>query len=158
MTYSLDIHSGDLAVGGLSGGLAVVTGGNKLIQDLKCAVLTRLGTLPMHPNYGSGLDGGVLPDGTLIETHIGNVITRQAMLDVEQELRRILTDHQRQQLTRLKAEQAFYSGQDTFDPGEILYAVDGVQVQQFGDTLVARISIRTASGRALSFAQPVGRV
>lgn len=157
MTYSLDISSGDLSMSG-PGGVAVVTSQHKLVQDLRCHMLESIGHDPMHPDFGSALDGGVLPDGTVIETNIGNIITKNALLNIETEIRRILTNYQRLQLSRIRSEQSIYSGRDYFDTGEILYAVDGVQATQFGSTVVVRVSIRTASGRSINFATPIGNV
>lgn len=154
MTWSLDISRGDLNLGG-PGGFAKVTGTQKLLQDLRAALLTPAGFDPNHPEFGSVLDGGVLPDGTVVETQIGSVITNQSLVDVEVEIRRVLADYQRKQLTRLTDEQSRYGGLHTFDSGEILMSIDSVSVRRTGDTLVAFVAVRTANNIRLSFAQAV---
>jgi hypothetical protein len=157
MSYSLDIQSGDFTLSG-PGGLSTVSGRDKLIQDLRCWMLEQIGNDPMHPELGSALDGGVLPDGTIIETTIGNIITKKAMLDLENEVRRVISQYQQQQLSKIRSEQMLYGGIYHLDPGEILLGIADVEVTQTGATLVARITIRTAENVLIPLALPVGTI
>jgi hypothetical protein len=157
MTYSLDIRSGDISLDG-PGGFAVVKGHDKLIQDLRCWLLEEIGNDPMHPELGSALDGGVLPDGTIIETTIGNIITKKAALDLENELRRVIGVYQTQQLAKIRSEQMTYGGIYHLDPGEILLGISDIQVVQSGATLVARVTLRTADSVLIPLALPVGTI
>lgn len=157
MSYSLDIRTGDLALDG-PGGMSVVNGHDKLIQDLKCWMLEQVGNDPMHPELGSALDGGILPDGTIIETTIGNIITKKAVLDLENEVRRVIGLYQQNQLSKIRSEQMLYGGIYHLDPSEILLGIANVQVIQTGATLVASITIRTADNVLIPLALPVGTV
>lgn len=154
MSWSLHIKEGDLSLGGPAG-YSVVSGQQKLVQDVKNWMLEERGTDPLHSDYGSTLDGGTLPDGSTVVSNIGQNITRNRLLDVESELRRVLFAYQQQQLERLRREHIQLRGKNTFAPGEILFAVDRVEVQQIGDTVLAQIIARTESGQAITFAQPV---
>lgn len=154
MSYSFHIKNGDLNLGG-PGGLATVTGSQKVVQDLKHWILEQRGTDPMHPEYGSTLDGEMLPDGNFQDSFIGTTIDAFQILNIEAELRRVLAAYQQQQLERLRFETQAYNGKHTFAPGEIVSSIDDVVVQQFGDILVAKISITVSNGQSFVFAQPV---
>ena len=154
MSWSLYIRNGDLTPAG-PGGLAIVTGSQKLIQDLKHWILEQRGSDPMHPDYGSTLDGGTLPDGTIIPTSIGEIVDRERLMAIESELRRILIAYQEQQQERLQREANLYGGKNTFAPGEILADVVSVSVDQIEDKVVAFVRLTTESGQSVEFAQPV---
>jgi len=154
MSWSFNVKNGDLDLSG-PGGFSVVTGGQKLIQDLKHWLLESRGTDPMHPEYGSTLDGGVTSDGSVVEAFIGANIYKERLLDVESEIRRVLFSYQDQQLARLRSEQERLGGKNTFAPNEILYSVDGVNVRQIDDKVVAQLRLRTQNNADVSFIQPV---
>lgn len=157
MTYSLNIRGGDLSLGG-PGGLSTVTSTDKLIQDLKCWLLERIGTDPLHPDYGSTLDGGGVPGGPQMNGLLGNAIDQVTILQVEAEVRRILDLYRQQQINRIQIEQTLYNGKNTYTFGEILFAVDSVNATQFKDTIIVNVAIRTANGQSITFSQPVGGV
>lgn len=155
MSYSLHIRNGDLNPSG-PGGIAVVSGQQKLIQDLKHAILEPRGTDPMNPSFGSTLDGGLLPDGTVVGTNIGQSITRERIANIEAEVRRVLASYQKSQIARLQRESAKFGGKNTFSAGEVLQSVDNVEVFAVQDVVVVRVALRTASGARLQLLQPVG--
>lgn len=154
MTWSFQIKNGDLNFAG-PGGFATVTGQQKLIQDLKNWLLEPRGTDPFHPDYGSVLDGGTMPDGTTVDPAIGGLITSESLVTIESEVRRILNSYQQQQLDRLTREAPLYGGKNTFSTGEILASVDDVQVIQAGDVVVVTCSITTGDGDSISFTQAI---
>lgn len=153
MTYSLHLRNGDLNFAG-PGGYAVVSGRQKLIQDLKNWLLEPQGSDPFHPEYGSILNGNAagMPEA---EDFIGSVLTSEKLIQIEAEVRRVLGAYQRQQLDRLNQEVISYGGKNTFSQGEILYSVEAVDVHQVADTVLVRVSITTGDGSQLSFSQAV---
>lgn len=157
MTYSLNIMGGDLSLGG-PGGLSTVTSAEKLVQDIKCWLLEGMGTDPLHPDYGSKLDGGSLPGSPRDEGMIGAEMGPTTLMLVEAEVRRVLQQYQQQQVNRIQIEQTLYNGKNTYSMGEILYAIDSVTATQYKDTIIVNAHIRTANGQSLSFTQPVGTV
>lgn len=152
MTWSLAIVNGDLSFAG-PGGYATVSGQNKLLQDLRNWLLEPRGTDPVHPDFGSTLDGGMLPDGTFVDPVIGDLITSENLVNIQSEVRRVLAGLQQQQLDRMTAEAALYGGKNTFAAGEILSSVDDVVVTQVFDTVFVQCIITTADGDQLSFTQ-----
>lgn len=154
MTWSFHTKNGDLNFAG-PGGFATVTGQQKLIQDLKNWLLEPRGTDALHPDYGAVLDGGLLPDGSEAESLIGSQLTSEALVLVESEIRRVLAAYQQQQLDRLTRESALYGGKNTFSAGEILVAVQAVNVQQVADTVFVTVTIQTGDGDQISFTQPL---
>ena len=154
MTWSLQIKNGDLSFAG-PGGFAAVAGTAKLVQDLKHWLLEPRGSDPFHPGYGSSLDGGQLSDGSVIASSLGNLFTREDLLSIEAEIRRVLSAYQLTQSQRLDRETIQYGGKNTFSAGEILQTVTDVDVRQLGDTAVVKISLATANGDLLTFTQPL---
>lgn len=140
MSWSLQLKNGDLTLGEARYG--AVTGSAKLIQDLRCALLERIGTDPQHPAFGSSLDGGRLPDGTELPSLIGRKDWARVVVEVESEIRRIERNHQARQTSRIEADKFTY-GRPTLTPAEILVSIDGIESIQVGDTLLVRVSLVT---------------
>jgi hypothetical protein len=154
MTWSLQIRNGDLNFAG-PGGFAVVSGTQKLVQDIRHWLLEPRGTDPMHADYGSTLDGGQLSDGSIVGSSIGGVFSAEDTLVIEAEIRRVLNAYQLRQAQRLQTEVTRFGGKNTFSTGEILRTVNAVEVKQLGDTAVVTISITTANGDNVKFVQPL---
>lgn len=154
MTWSFHIKNGDLNFAG-PGGFATVTGQQKLVQDLKNWFLEPQGTDPFHLDYGAILDGGTLADGSQADPIIGNVLSAEAIVLIESEVRRVLSAYQQQQLNRLNAESALYGGKNTFAVGEILAGVLGVDLQQVADVVLVTCTLQTGDGNQISFTQPL---
>lgn len=153
MTWSFYLLNGDLSING-PGGFAIVTGTQKLIQDLKNWLLEPQGTDPLHLDYGSTIDGGII-NGAPVDSLVGQTLTDVVLMDIQAEIQRVLVAYQQQQLDRLYNEQSLYDGKNTFTSGELLYAINSISVTQNGDTAVASVSITTTDGQNLTFNQPV---
>src|SRR3954462_6416197 len=97
MSWSLQLRGGDLVIGGASFGVA--TQQQKLIQDLRCAILERMGTDEDHPWFGSLIDGGRL-NGVDQPSIIATDNWNMAVLAVESEIRRIVDQYQKAQIIR----------------------------------------------------------
>lgn len=143
MSWSLQVRNGDLALSGASYG--VVTGGNKLTQDLRCALLEHMGTDPSHPTFGSTIDGGMRSDGTYIPGVIGEGRSDLALIRIEAEIRRIVRDYQARQLERAKNDKLTY-GKATLTGNEVLMNLVGISASQSLDTLNVKVQIQTARG------------
>lgn len=146
MTWSLQLRNGDLALGQASFG--VVTAEAKLAQDLRCFILERMGSDDLHPEYGSLLDGG-LRRGQYVEGVIGSTNDALALVMIEGEIRRIVTDYQAQQLDRARADRARY-GKATLTKGEVLVGLAGIDVEQVADTMNITLHLSTAANTSVS--------
>lgn len=142
MSFSLRIRNGDLALGGTS--LDTVEGGEKLVQDLSCALLTPLGSYEAHPQFGSALDGGITNDG-YTEGVFGERDWRKAATIVQAEIQRICTDYQAQQVNRNAADATNY-GRPTLTPEETLLSVGGMKFVQAQDRLLATVNLNIGTG------------
>jgi hypothetical protein len=156
MSKSLRLVNGDLAIGdGRS--FDVVTGRNKLVQDLGLWFLERIGQDRSTPTYGSRLDGGVI-DGKAVPSLIGTPATPEALAFVRAESLNILGKYRQLQDYNLRADTLRYGGRNTFDPGEIIQSVDEVNVRLIGTTIVVRILITTAANTQLKITLPLPTV
>lgn len=152
MSWSLQLRNGDLTIGGAS--LGVVTNQAKLVQDLRCAILERMGTDPDHPWFGSLIDGGRLngvEQPSLIATTNWNV----AALTIEAEIRRIVGQYQTQQINRSQADRTSY-GKPTLTPEELLMNVANIEFFQAQDNLLCRVTLVTGAGTELPINVPLG--
>lgn len=140
MSWSLKIQNGDLALGSASYG--TVTGSHKLVQDLRCYLLEHIGTDPLHPDYGSMLDGGRLPDGTEVPGYIGMQNDNFTMTEINAEIRRIVNQYQALQLDRARSDRNIY-GKATFTKGEVLLGVSAIEFENNMDSLNITIGLIT---------------
>jgi hypothetical protein len=141
MTWSLKLRNGDLALGAAQ--LGTVTGEEKLVQDLRAHILEHMGTDDMHPEFGSLIDGGTLPDGTVSPGIIGALNDDFASMEVASDIRRIVNDYQDRQLARAKDDRYTY-GKVTINRGEVLLSLDDIEVTRSMDTLQVNLKITTA--------------
>lgn len=153
MTWSLAIANGDLVLS--NSDYSVVTGEQKLIQDLTCYLLENMGTDPNHPDYGSLLDGGMDGSGTIYQSMLGlpngNVISEAL---IQGELQRVLLAYQNMQIQRAKSDKLQY-GKTTFTLGEVLLSVDSVTFTPISDTLIVSIGITTGNGSSVALSVPL---
>lgn len=145
MTWSLALKYGDLAVDGNGHSFAVVRDEAKLIQDLKAALLHKQGADYTSPSYGSTLEGGTTPDGVQNIGFIGRTVDEMLIVEIEEEIRRVLVAHQQTQINRARDDEASY-GRITLSRGEILLSVGDIVVEQSGDMLSINVYIQTGSG------------
>lgn len=143
MSWSLQLRHGDLALSGASFG--TVTNGQKLVQDLRCWILERMGNDSMHPAYGSLIDGGIRPDGTIELGMIGETDPEYALMVIEGELHRIVSEYQAQQLARAKGDRFTYN-KATLTAREVLLSLIGIEATMLGDSLTLTLSIQTGNG------------
>lgn len=139
------MKNGDLSVDGSGHSLAVVRDEAKLVQDLKTALLTPQGSESTATAYGTLLEGGVSPDGVQNVGFIGKKIDAMLMMEVEEEVRRVLVAHQQTQVSRARNDEATY-GRITLSRGEILLAIRDVVVEQTNDVLSINVYMQTGSG------------
>ena len=147
MTWSLALKDGDLGIDGRGHSLAVVREEAKLLQDLKSALLHRQGEEIAASNYGSRLEGAIV-DGVEESGFIGRTINRMLILEIEEEIRRVLVEHQHSQVLRAKRDESVY-GRITLSRGEILLNIGDINVEQTDDFLSVNVYIQTGSGSVL---------
>jgi hypothetical protein len=152
MSWSLQLRNGDLVVGGAS--LGIVSDQSKLTQDLRCAILERMGTDPDHPWFGSLIDGGRL-NGVEQESLIATTDWNLAVLTIESEIRRIVDQYQKAQIVRTEQDRTLY-GKPTLTPGEILMGISNIEFFQAQDNLLCRVTLITGADREIPLNIPLG--
>lgn len=152
MTWSLRIRNGDLMLSGTE--FDQVTGSNKLVQDLRCAILERQGTDDLHPDFGSLIDGGRDSNGNLVNSIIGGQNWNYMALIVESEIRRIASELQDRQVARAQQDRYTY-GKATQTSGEVLKQISSVNMVQVQDSLVVQVGLITGSGEDIVLDIPV---
>lgn len=143
MTWSFWVTHGDFRLNGSHFG--IVTDTAKLTQDLRCALLEKMGTDNLHPGFGSLIDGGTRSDGLEVPGVVGESRLDLVLMAIESEIRRIGRDHQAKQLARVKADRSTYN-KSTITPREALIAISNINVEQVQDNLNITVSLQTAAG------------
>lgn len=144
MSKSLSITSGDLSVTGRH--YDTVSGKDKLMQDLRCALIEQVGTDPATPGFGSQFEG---------DTYIGQTYTEALAEEARIEVMSILQDYQVAQLTKIQTETITYNGKNTLSEGEVIDSIDSVDSVFSGDTLVIRVQLTTIAGDQVKIDVPV---
>jgi len=145
MTWSLKLENGDLAIGG--SGLDVADNEMKMVQDLRCQLLEKMGHDIFHPEYGSLVDGGVTPDGVVYESIIADEDWALAKLRIQSEIVRVINDYQSRQLDRAKSDKAQY-GKQTLTPREVISGINGITFVESLDKLIVQVHLATMSGQS----------
>ena len=135
MSFSLELKNGDIGLSGTS--LGVVTDAAKLQQDLVCCILTPLGFMNLHPDFGSILEENLINPETQI---IGTQQWKRAAALVRSELLRICQNYQQQQIAR-NEQDGIRFGKPTLTPGEILLRVISIDFVQSEDHLLCKLKL-----------------
>jgi len=111
-----------------------------------------MGTDPLHPDFGSLLDGGTLQSGEEVASIIGETDPELIRSFVVTEINRILSDHQDKQLVRAESDRLTYN-KTTLTFGE---ALDDAQVNigSVNDILVVQIVLQSKNGDERRLAIP----
>jgi len=150
MTWSLQLRNGDLAID--RDRLNTVTDWQKLLQDLRIRLLTRLGTDPLHPDFGSTLDGGTRPDGIEIPSVIGETDSSVIRSAITVEVRRILSDYQAVQANRKRLDLMSY-GSNSLTDTEILNGAE-INVATSPTMVVVQVVVATGGGETKQISLP----
>lgn len=151
MSKSLALINGDLAITGRS--FSIVSGRDKLAQDLTLWVLEKVGTDPATPTYGNTLDGGVV-NGVQIPSMVGQMLTQESMTTIQGIVQNLLQQYQQGQLVKMKAEIAQY-GNSTLSNDEVIYSIDGIQVANLGDIVIIQANLTTLAKANLTVTIPL---
>lgn len=152
MSWSLRLRHGDLVCEGSS--LGQVTNQQKLVQDLRCAILEKRGMDNAHPRFGSILNGGFNDKGKWVDTIIGEDDIDFVVAQVEAELRRIGTEHQISQAARAKEDRYIY-GESTLNNAELLASIDNINFVQAEDKLLVTVFLKTGADQPISIDIPI---
>lgn len=152
MSWSLNIESGDLDFVSRKSGAAVATGKRKAYQDIRAALLEPMGTDPMHPEYGSILDGGRLPNGRVVPSLVGR--NQAAVFEIEEEITRIVRGLMDRQAERIDADLQTY-GKSTISSAETIRGIAEIKSKIVDNTLVVRVKIEMQDREIISIVTPV---
>lgn len=151
MSWSLQLRNGDLTVD--RGQLGIATGISKLAQDLRCHLLEKMGTDPLHKGYGSVLDGGTREDGVEIPSIIGETDEDLIVSFIGTEVNRIVRLHQNEQLNRAVSDRLRYN-KTTLTDDEILETAD-VKLVHTADTMMVQITLHSSTGASQRIGIPL---
>jgi hypothetical protein len=127
VSYSLKVVDGDLVQQGSE--LAIVSGQEKLYQDMSLWLRERYGVDRSHPNYGSRL-----PD------FIGGVIESHTRVRVYNEVLRILNNYQNMQTAH------FTANPSKFSVAELMASIDDVTIDINYDTVNVTVRVSNPAG------------
>lgn len=153
MSWSLEIFNGDLTLNSRQSGVGTVTGNRKTLQDLKLALLESMGNDPMHPDFGSLLDGGMLSNGRIVDSMLGSASL--SSFAVEEEVRRTIQNFIDRQTERIKKDISAL-GRTTIPDSEIIDKISYINSRKFGNKLVVQVGITMKNTATITITQPVG--
>lgn len=129
MSYSLAIADGDLVQRGSR--LDVVSGVEKLRQDVYCWLTERYGGDRFHVNMGS-----------ILQDFIGGIASESTRVEVQSEIFRVLQNYQAMQLRRFK------ENPERMSASELLVSVDDIMAALNYDTVQVAIKLRNGSDQS----------
>lgn len=153
MSWSFEITGGDLNLVSGSDGAAVVTGSKKTFQDLRFAMLEPMGNDPMHPAYGSLLDGGRLPNGRIVQSMVGS--DPSFAYRIEEEINRIVQDLVSRQRQRADLDTQTF-GKSTLSEKEKIVSVSSIEGKQMGNRFIVQVNIITEGQGSIIITTPIG--
>lgn len=124
MSFTIALKEGDIDLKGNT--VAIVTGTQKLEQELGVWLKERYGSDRFHTNYGSTLDH-----------YIGSVMTDSAVYEIENEVGRVLRNYQALQHRK------FQSDPQSLDPSEILAQINEIRAVADYDQVQVTIHFTT---------------
>lgn len=124
MSFTIALREGDIDLKGNT--VAIVTGTQKLEQELGVWLKERYGSDRFHTNYGSTLDH-----------YIGSVMTDSAVYEIENEVGRVLRNYQALQHRK------FQSDPQSLDPSEILAQINEIRAVADYDQVQVTIHFTT---------------
>lgn len=134
------LDDGDLVVG-TNSDLQMVTGVNKVAQDVRGALLEPIGNDRFHPGWGSDLD-----------SYIGNPAYVDVTTTVQSEVNRVVGNLAAVQRDQVES-QSLNSQISTWTTSEVISGVTSVNVSQTYDTVNVEITIGTVSGETTTIAE-----
>lgn len=153
MSKSFALVNGDLQLG-TSRGYDIVSGKQKLLQDLRLWFTEQVGTDSILGTYGSGLDGGVI-NGEVQESFIGRVATQAVLGEIRIKTLELIQSYQQMQFTKMQDEALLYDGKNTLDADEVLDGIDSIQLVSVGTTVLIQVILTTLGGSSIKLTVPL---
>jgi hypothetical protein len=135
---TFQITGGDLALDG--GSLSMVTGPNKLVQDLALAIRERLGNDRFHPRWGS-----------LFDTYIGEPMSPSLEVLLRSEMERVIGNYMILQRALIERE-ANRGKKPRYGAGEVIRRLARIDMKIEMDTVKFVVIIDTMSGEEIDIA------
>jgi phage baseplate assembly protein W len=145
----LGLVHGDLMIG-TDGSYLVVTGAQRIQQDLTLALSDVYGTDRFHPSWGS-----ILPE------YLGNINNSTMQALVKAEVNRVLQNY----LTITQSgviQQSMTNVTNNNNPGasyttaDVVRSVDAINVSMTLDTIYVSVQLTTLAGQSITIGQKVG--
>ena len=154
MSKSFELANGDLQLG--SGrSYNIVSGEQKLLQDLRLWVTEQVGTDNLiGGTYGSALDGGVI-NGEVQESYIGRTGNFSTLGEIRIIVLNLVQQYQQMQFTKMQNEALLYNGANTLDADEVIDSIESVQLAQVGTTVLVQVILTTLGGSSIKLTLPL---
>lgn len=139
---TLRLSEGDLVLNG--GSFAVISGPDKVRQDLSFALREALGVDRFHPRWGS-----------LLDSFVGEPTTSRLQARVVDEARRVVGNYRLVQQDRM--EQDSREGRPSrYGSGEVIHDVTSITATQNTDRIIVKIDLLLLSGEDISILTQTG--
>lgn len=138
---SLALVQRDLVLTG--GQYLMVSGSDKIRQDLTLALREDYGSDPYHPYWGS-----------VLQRFIGHPLTPEVQQLVQTEVRRVLRNYIAVQSDLIRADSAS-GARSRFDTSDVVQAVENIAVTITGDRIDIVLTLQTQSGQTVTIRRQV---
>jgi phage baseplate assembly protein W len=139
-TFAL-IH-GDLALDG-SGGYAMLSGADRIRQDLSLALLEEYGSDRFHPKYGS-----------IVKSYVGNVIDENLQQLVKAEINRVVVTYiGLQQAEVLRDSTVDIAGR--FTTSDVVRNITSIDVHTTYDTIYVAATLETLARETIAISKQI---
>lgn len=140
---TLSLIHGDLVIDG-AGGYVMLTGINRIRQDLSLALLEEYGTDRFHPRWGS-----------IIKQYLGSAITPELQQLVKAEVNRVIQNYiALQQAEVIRSTTFDIEGQ--FDTSDVVRSLDGIDVRTTLDAIYLAATVTTLSRESVTISRQIG--
>jgi hypothetical protein len=154
MSKSLAVHNGDLVLGA-GRSFEIVTGKQKLFQDLTLWIYEQMGIDPSAPGLGTTFEGGFV-NGQYVPPVIGSIDSPQVRFDIKRQISEVLRKYMQRQVQKIQQDMLIYNGRTTLDSGEVIKKVNSIDVTMPVPTqILVKVLLTTISNEAIQLSVPI---
>lgn len=140
---TLSLVHGDLVIDG-AGGYVMLTGTDRIRQDLTLALLEEYGTDRFHPKWGS-----------IVKQYLGSPITPELQQLVKAEVNRVIQNYIALQQAEV-IRSSTYDVVGRFDTSDVVRSLDSIDVRTTLDAIYLAAKVTTLARESVTLSRQIG--